>query len=323
MGIPKLWTPGMVPPKITFSDLHYHTEYSLKDGMIRILDPKDSKHRKGEIIINAESRNTGFITATDHGNMYGQAVIASEAKKYGLKHSPACEFYVAPVSRNIKGEPKGSTIYYHMCGWAKNKRGYANLCTMQKLSYTEGFYNRPRIDRDLLDRYGDDIIWSDGCMAGPISLEINKGFHDLAFEWLTWLVDRFKDDFYIEYQNHRIADEESACNIKIDWANEKGIPIIATIDSHFYNKEDEDAHKTLLCMQWGKWFDDPTFTGFSGSGYWLMNNDELLSRFPVEYLNNTQLIVDKIEGNIIEFGTVIPPKFKVPQDFLDMIEEEE
>jgi DNA polymerase III subunit alpha len=319
MSIAPLWD-GLTPkPQLTFADLHIHTEYSLKDAMIRILDQYDSKHNKGQLVINAERRNMGFITATDHGNMYGQAQIASQAKKYGLKHAPACEFYLAPQSRFDKNAPKGTTIYHHMCGWAKNKKGYANLCTLQKLSYTEGFYNRPRIDRELLDKYGDDIIWSDGCIAGPISLNIVQDKEQVAMEWFKWLTDRFKDDFYMEYQNHGIADEDKANSLKTDWANQYGVPIIATTDSHFTNKDDEDAHRTLLCIQWGKWFDDPTFSGFSGDGYWLMNDNELLARFPVEYLNNTKLIADKVEENIIEFGKVTPPVFQVPDQFLQMI----
>jgi len=319
MSIAPLWD-GMTPkPKLTFVDMHIHTESSLKDAMIRILDQHDSKHNKGELIINAEQRGMGFVTATDHGNMYGQAQIASEAQKYGLKHAPACEFYVAPESRHIKEAPKGTTIYHHMCGWAKNKQGYSNLCVLQKLSYAEGFYKRPRIDRELIDKYGDGIIWSDGCVAGPISLNIVHGKEQVAMDWFKWLMDRFKDDFYMEYQNHGIRDEEIANAVKIDWANQYGIPIIATTDAHFTNKDDKEAHRTLLCIQWGKWYDDPTFRGFDGDGYWLMNDDELLARFPVEYLNNTKLIVDKVEDNIIEFGKIMQPQFQVPDDFMRII----
>jgi len=311
---------GISPkPQLTFVDLHWHSEFSLKDGMIRILDPHDSKHNKGESVLVAERRGMGFVTCTDHGNMYGQAQLASTAKKYGLKHAPACEFYVAPQSRHEKSATKGDIIYYHMCAWAKNKEGYKNLCILQKLSYTEGFYHRPRIDKELIDKYGDGIMWSDGCIAGPISQQIIRDNDKVAREWFDWLINRFKGDFYMEYQNHGIPDEEKANNVKIDWANEHGIPIIATTDAHFYNKEDEDAHRALLCIQWSKWFDDPTFSGFSGSGYWMMDNDELLERFPIEYLNNTKLVADKVEESIIEFGKTVLPQFKVPQSFLQVI----
>jgi DNA polymerase-3 subunit alpha len=287
--------------------------------MIRILDVDDPKHNKGELVLNAERRGTGAITSTDHGNCYGQAVIASAAKKFGLKHIPACEFYIAPGSRFDKNAPKGTTIYRHICGWAKNKQGYRNMCMLQKLSYCEGFYMKPRIDKELVDRYGDGIIWSDACMGGTISGRILDGDITGALDDFMWYLNRFKDDYYIEYQNHNIPDEESANQIKIQWANAHGVPIIATTDAHFYSKDDADAHRALLCIQWGNWFDNPAFDGFAGDGYWLMNEDELLERFPVEYLNNTQLIVDKVEPNIIEFGNVTPPQFVVPQWFSEEV----
>lgn len=319
MGKAQLWDGQSPRPRVTYSDLHYHSEYSLKDGEIRILDPHDPDHEKGQIILNAERRGTGFVTVTDHGNMYGQAQLAYVANKWGLKHSPACEFYIAPKSRFDKNEPKGARLAYHICAWAKDRGGYKNLCAMQKLSYTEGFYKNPRIDRELVDKYGDGIMWSDACIGGPLSAKILMGHEEEAYNDFLWYLDRFKDDFYIEYQNHGIPDEERANLVKIDWANKHGVPIIATTDAHFTYKSDNISHRTLLCIQWGKWYDDPTFEGFDGDGYWLMDEDELLARFPVEYLNNTQLLVDKVEHDIIQFGNVTPPQFKVPQWFTDML----
>lgn len=299
---------------ITYTELHVHTEYSLKDGMIRIADYKDPKHIKADIIRNAEARNTGAVTATDHGNMYGQALLASVCKTFGLKHIPGCEFYVAPESRLIK-EKTDDSNYMHMCGWAKNKQGYENMCILQKLSYTEGFYYRPRIDKELLDKYGDNIMWSDACVGGILSQLILSGQVDRAYNDFLWYLDRFKDDFYIEYQNHGLDIEEKTSTIKIEWAKKHGVPIIATSDAHYALKDDAEAHRVLLCTQYQNWKDNPTFSGFSGDGYWLMNDEELLSRFPVEYLNNTQLIVDKVEDGIIKFGNITPPQFVVPEWF--------
>ena len=294
---------------ITFTDLHLHSEFSLKDGMIRIAHRKDPKHIKEDIIKNAERRNTGAVTMTDHGNMYGHAILASVCKTFKLKHIPACEFYIAPKSRFDKDQ---NNRYYHICGWAKNKQGYANMCTLQKLSYTEGFYYQPRIDKELLDKYGDGIIWSDACVGGILGSLITSGREDEAYSQFMWYLDRFKDDFYIEYQDHMMPEDTYANKVKIPWADKHGVCVIATTDAHFVNKEDEDAHRTLLCIQWGKYFDDPTFEGFSGNGYWLMSDEELLERFPVQYLNNTQFIVDKVEGGIVDFGHIQPPSFTVP-----------
>lgn len=303
--------------KITFTDLHLHTEYSLQDGQIRIADYDDPKHIKGEIILNAERRNTGAVTVTDHGNMYGQANLASVCKTFGFKHIPGCEFYMARDGRMDKSYARRGEAYHHINAWAKNKTGYSNMCRMQKLSYTEGFYYVPRIDKDLVERYHEGIMWSDACVGGVVCDHITAGNIDKAYEEFMWYLNLIKDDFYIEYHNHGIPIEDECNKIKVEWANKHGVPIIACTDAHFYKKDDRRAHKTLLCIQYGRWFDDPTFDGFPGDGYWLMDEDELIARYPIEYLNNTQLIVDKVEGGIVEFGDVRPPQFKVPQWFID------
>lgn len=305
---------------ITFTDLHIHTEYSLKDGMIRIADAKDPKHVRTDIILNAERRNTGAVTATDHGNMYGQALLASTAKTFGLKHIPGCEFYMSTHTRHDKKYSKRSEAYMHINAWAKNRQGYSNMCILQKLSYTEGFYYVPRIDKEIVDRYGDGIIWSDACVGGVVSSFIMDGQPELGYTEFMWYLDRFKDDFYIEYHNHHIAEEKMVNEVKVQWANKHGVPIIAATDAHFANREDWEAHKVLLCIQYGNWLDNPLFDGFPGDGYWLMDENELLQRYPVEYLNNTQLIVDKVEGGIIQFGDIRPPQYQVPEWFINSME---
>jgi len=303
--------------KLTFTDLHIHTEYSLQDGMIRVADTKDPKKVKKDIILNAERRNTGAVTATDHGNMYGQAVLAGVAKAFDLKHIPGCEFYLATDSRHDKSYTRRGEAYCHINAWAKNYDGYSNMCVMQKLSFTEGFYYVPRIDRELMDKYGDNIMWSDACVGGIISQFITDNRPERAYAEFMWMLNRFKDDFYVEYHNHGMPAEDMVNKIKVEWADKHGVPVIAATDAHFYNKEDAGAHRTLLCIQYGNWADNPAFSGFDGDGYWLMDTEELLHRYPVEYLNNTQLVVDKVDGGIIKFGDIIPPKFEVPEWFVN------
>lgn len=302
---------------ITYTDLHLHSSYSLQDGMIRIADADDPKHIKTRLVEVAEGRNTGAITITDHGNMYGQAVLAQVCKNFGFKHIPGCELYMATGSRFHKTYARRSDAYMHINAWAMNKVGYANMCRLQKLSHEEGFYYVPRIDKELLEKYHDGIIWSDACVGGTVCKHINSGNIELAYKEFMWYLDLLKDDFVIEYHNHGIEEEDKCNAVKVAWANRHGVPIIACTDAHFANKEDKDAHKVLLSIQYGKKFDDPTFGGFKGDGYWLMSEQELLERYPVEYLNNTQIVVDKCEGNILEFGETIPPQFKVPQDFIN------
>lgn len=311
--------------RIKFTDLHLHTEYSLQDGMIRIEDHKDPKHIKADIILRAEETGTEVITATDHGNMYGQASLARACQTFGFKHMPACEFYMATDSRFDKSYAKRSDAYVHINAWAKNKTGYSNMCMLQKYSYDEGFYYVPRIDKELLQKYHEGIMWSDACVGGTICSLILGGDIDRAYAEFMWYLDLIKDDFYIEYHNHGI-DEEDRCNkIKVEWANKHGVPIIACTDAHYARKEDTDIHKTLLCIQYSngdnkRWLDDPTFDGFPGDGYWLLSEEELISRYPIEYLNNTRDMANRCEGGCIEFGDTIPPEFVVPQWFIDKVE---
>lgn len=303
--------------KLTFTDLHCHTEYSLQDGKNKIVDNNDPKHIKAEMILNADRRNTGAVTATDHGNMYGQAILAKACKDFGLKHIPGCEYYMAADSRHNKSYSKRGDAYHHINAWARNKEGYSNMCRLQKLSYTEGFYYVPRIDKDLLSRYHEGILWSDACVGGVICEHITAGNIDRAKTEFMWYLDLLRDDFYIEYHNHGLEIEETCNKLKVEWANEHGVPIIACTDAHYYKKEDAIAHKVLLCIQYGNWLDNPAFDGFPGSYYWFLSEEELMSLYPIEYLNNTQLIVDRVDGGIIQFGETIPPKFSVPKWFTD------
>lgn len=307
---------------LKWNPLHWHSEYSLQDGMIHVADRKDPKHVKSECVLYAEEMGCEAITFTDHGNMYAHAKLAQVCKTFGFKHIPGCEFYVSPTSRNDKTKVNGWS-YWHMCGWAKNKAGYANMCRLQKRSFTEGFYSRPRIDFELINQFGDDIMWSDACVSGILAANILSDKTEQAKQIFDWMVERFKGDFYIEYQHHGIEAEDRVNAVKIPWANERGIPIIATTDSHYYKKDDIDAQKALLCIQWGKSFNDPLFSGFDGTGYHCLNEQELLEIFPTEYINNTQLVVDKVEEKIIEFGDVVPPSFRVPQWFVDKVGQEE
>lgn len=251
--------------------------------------------------------------------MYGQAVAAQVCKTFGLKHIPGCEFYLAADSRFDKSYSRRSDAYVHINAWCKNKEGYANMCRLQKASFVDGFYYVPRIDKELIERYHDGIMWSDACIGGTICTHILNGNIDRAYQEFMWYLNLLKDDFYIEWHNHGIEAEDMCNKIKKEWADKHGVPIIACTDAHFYKKEDAEAHKTLLCIQYGNWLDNPTFGGFPGDGYWLLSEEELLERYPVEYLNNTQLIVDKCEGDIIQFGETMPPRFQVPQDFIDSI----
>lgn len=305
---------------ITFTDLHLHSEFSLQDGMIRIADYNDPKHIKSEIILRAEKTGSDVVTVTDHGNMGAHARLASVCKTFGFKHMPGCEFYMATGSRFDKNTSKRGDAYVHINSWAINKQGYSNMCMLQKKSWEDGFYYVPRIDKELVEAFHDGILWSDACVGGTVSSLIVQGKEDEAYKEFMWYLDLLKDDFYIEFHNHGLDDEMKVNDIKISWANKHGVPIIACTDAHYTNKEDTDAHRALLCIQYGRKFDDPTFAGFGGDGYWLLSEQELIDRYPVEYLNNTRLLANRCEDNIIEFGDVITPEFKIPDWFIKEVE---
>lgn len=313
--IEQLWDKQGPEPNITFVDLHDHSEYSLQDGMIRLVDYDDPKHVKGEAVINAEQRGTGCVAITDHGNMFGQAIAAAACNSFGLKHIPGCEFYMATGPRTEKNCSRRSDAYVHINAWAKNRAGYVNMCQLQDAAWEEGFYYVPRIDKELLQKYHDGIMWSDACIGGTICSWLTQGNIEKAHEEFIWYLELLKDDFYIEYHNHHMKIEDDANKIKCEWANEHGVPIIACTDAHFYKKDDWEAQKCLLCIQYGNWLDNPAFGGFPGDGYWYLSKEELLDRYPVEYLNNTKLLADRVDSNIIEFGAIRPPKFHIPQWF--------
>ena len=287
--------------------------------MIRVADKKDPKHIKTDIIINAERRNTGAACMTDHGNCYGQAVLASVCNSFDMKHIPGCEFYMSTDTRHDKSYAKRGDAYTHVNSWVMNAEGYANMCRLQRYSFVEGFYYAPRIDKELLEKYHEGILWSDACVGGPICDKILRGDVYGGYREFLWYLNLLKDDFYIEYHNHGLEAERVCNELKVEWANMHGVPIIACTDAHYANLEDMDAHRALLCIQYGNWYDNPAFSGFDGYGYHFMDENELLSRFPVEYLNNTQLIVDRCDGKIIKFGNTQSPNFIIPQDFIERV----
>ena len=247
-------------------------------------------------------------------------MLAQVCKTFGFKHMPGCEFYIAKDTRFDKSYSRRGEAYMHINSWAMNKTGYRNMCLLQKASHEEGFYYVPRIDKELIEKYHDGIMWSDACVGGTICTHIVNGDIDKAYEEFMWYLNTLKDDFYIEYHNHGIKEEEECNKLKVEWANKHGVPIIACTDAHYTNKEDKDAHTTLLCIQYTngknrKWLDDPAFDGFPGHGYHLLKEDELIADYPIEYINNTRLLTNRCEGNIIEFGDIIPPQFAVPKWF--------
>src|SRR5947209_10792369 len=228
---------------MSFVHLHCHSEYSLLDGANRI----------DNLIRRAQELEQPALAITDHGNMHAAWEFQEKAKKAKLKPILGMEAYVAPGDRRTKGRPApGAKPYYHLVLLARDLTGYRNLVKLTSLAYTEGFYSKPRVDRELLAQYSEGLIVSSACLAGEVAQHLMEDRMDAAREAASWYAELFKDRYYLEVQAHE-SEGQSKLNSKIfTLADELGLPVIATNDAHFLKAEDHDAHDVLLCIGLGK-----------------------------------------------------------------------
>ena len=229
-----------------FTHLHVHTEYSLLDGAARINDLLDA----------AKNFGMNSLAITDHGNMYGVIDFYKAAVKRGIKPIIGCEFYVAPGSRFDREKTDGIK-YYHLILLAENNTGYKNLIKLATLAGTEGFYYRPRIDKESLRKYHEGIIALSACVAGEIPRAIRKDGLPRARELIAEYVDIFgRDNFFLEIQNHGLEKEKIVRDALKNFSKEFNIPLVATNDSHYVRRADSEFHDLLLCIQTGKTISD-------------------------------------------------------------------
>ena len=220
-----------------FTHFHVHTEYSLLDGHSRI----------SELVARAKELGMKALAITDHGTLYGTVDFYSECKEAGIKPIIGCELYVAQASRHSKA-PKDKT-YYHLTVLAKNNRGYQNLVQLVTLANLEGFYYKPRVDRELLEKYGEGMVVLSGCPSGEIPRLLAQGQMEEAKEVARWYNGVF-DDYFLEIQRHENIEELPAVNAAlVDMSREMGIPLVATNDNHYTLKEDARFQDVLICLQ--------------------------------------------------------------------------
>ena len=227
----------------SFVHLHNHTHFSLLDGAI---EPTKLIKRAAEMKFES-------LAITDHGNMFGVLDFYLEAKKAGIKPIIGMEAYIAPGSRlEKKSAGRGmKQNSYHLVLIAKNNTGYKNLMKLSSLAYTEGFYYRPRIDKEILKKYSEGLIATTACMKGEVFYKLNYVSREEGIKAIEDYLDIFGDDFYLELQNHQIPEEEGYDKIyKI--GKEMGVPLIATNDVHYLEKGHHTSHDVLLCIQSGK-----------------------------------------------------------------------
>jgi len=288
-----------------FTHLHVHSEYSLLDGANRI---KELPKRIKELGMNS-------VAITDHGVMYGAVEFYKACKKEGIKPIIGCEVYVAPRSRFDK-EANIDNKYNHLILLAKNNNGYKNLTKLVSLGFTEGYYYKPRIDLELLEKYHEDLICMSACLAGSIPQEILKNNITKAIELVKYYKKLFGEDFYLEIQHNGLKEQQIVNQKLIEISRELEVPLVATNDAHYLNKDDAYAHEILLCIQTGKRMSDLDRMKFETDELYIKSSEEMYNNFKniPEALENTLKIADKCNVEF-EFGVTKLPNYEVPEGY--------
>ena len=286
---------------MSFTHLHLHSEYSLLDGACRI----------EELCRAVKEAGQTAVAITDHGVMYGAVEFYKAAKKQGIKPIIGCEVYVAPKSRFDKD--KFDSKYNHLVLLCENETGYKNLIKMVSLSFTEGFYSKPRVDRQLLAEYHEGLIALSACLAGEIPSALLKGNYDGAKNAALWYKNTFgEDNFFLEIQNHGLT-EQLEINPKIaQISKETGIPLVATNDVHYTTKEDARMQKVLICIQTGKKLNEENPLAFPTDEFYLKTEEEMQTLFGSfeGAVENTAKIAERCNFDF-EFGKIKLPVFDI------------
>ncbi len=289
-----------------FVHLHNHTAYSLLDGASKV----------NELIERAKELNMPAIAITDHGVMYGVIDFYKACKKAGIKPIIGCEVYVAPRSRGQK-EAGLDDSAYHLVLLVKNEEGYRNLSKLESLASLEGFYYKPRVDREILEQYHEGLIALSGCIGGEIPQKILQEDLNGAREAAIWYRDTFGEgNYYFEVQNHGIHEQ-----IQINYhlnilSKELGIPLVATNDNHYVYRDDAKTQDVMMCIQMGKTLDDVNRMRFESDNFYLKSYDEMqqiLGDYP-ESLTNTLKIAEQCNFDFT-FGENHMPIFAVPEGY--------
>ena len=292
---------------MAFTHLHVHTEYSLLDGSNKI---KEYVARVKELGMNSAA-------ITDHGVMYGVIDFYRAAREAGIKPILGCEVYVAPNSRFDREVTGGDDRYYHLVLLAENNEGYENLTKIVSKGFVEGYYYKPRVDKELLRTYHKGIIALSACLAGEVPRYLTKGMYEEAKDRALEYQEIFgKGNYFLELQDHGIPDQQLVNQQLMKLSQETGIELVATNDVHYTYADDEKAHDILLCIQTGKKLSDENRMRYEGGQYYVKSEEEMAALFPYarQALENTQKIADRCSVEI-EFGVTKLPKYDVPEGY--------
>ena len=288
-----------------FVHLHIHSEFSLLDGANRIKD----------LPVRAKELGMDSIAITDHGVMFGAIDFYKACKKEGVKPIIGCEVYVAPRSRTDK-QPGIDNHYYHLILLAKNNEGYKNLSKLVSLSFVDGYYYKPRIDREILEKYHEGLICLSACLAGEVNQALLSGQNEKAEQVALWHKKVFGDDYYIEIQNNGIKEQVLANQKLVQLARKLDIPLVATNDAHYLKREDAYNHEVLLCIQTGKRMSDEDRMKFDTDELYVKSPEEMEEYFKAfpDAIENTVKIAEQCNVEF-EFGHTILPNYDVPPEY--------
>lgn len=293
---------------MSFVHLHIHTEYSLLDGCCRI----------PLLVKRVKELGQTAVAITDHGVMYGAVDFYRACKAEGIKPIIGCEVYVAPRTRFDKVHELDSGPY-HLILLCRNQEGYRNLCHMVSRSFTEGFYGKPRIDRELLKTHSKGLIALSACLAGELPRLIRGGRYDEAKRAAMEMRELFGEDgYYLELQDHRLSEDPEVIQGLLRIHEETGIPLAATNDAHYLTRADAATQDVLMCVQMGKTVEDPDRMRFETEEFYVKSEEEMAALFPRqrEALDNTQRIANLCNVEF-EFGKYHLPEFKLPEGCTD------
>ena len=297
-----------------FVHLHNHTEFSLLDGAAKIKD----------MVAKAADCGMSHVAITDHGNMFGVPKFVLNARKNGVKPIVGCEFYIIAGDATKRDRTQKR---YHQIMWAKNAEGYKNLVKLCSYGYTDGYYYKPRIDKEILSQHIDGLIGSTCCLAGEVNQTLIQKGEEAAEEMLKSYISLFgKENYYVEIQRHTLGDMEKCNEWLIRMARKHDLTVIATNDVHYVNKEDSEAHDLLLALQTSSDYEDPNRFRFVDDKnrlnprFYFKTQDEMLELFQdiPESLDNTIELAERCDFEMNLKGDMILPQYKVPAEYQNM-----
>ncbi len=294
---------------MAFTHLHVHTVYSLLDGFAKIPN----------LVGRAKELGFDSLAITDHGVMYGVIEFYKECKAQGIKPILGCEVYVAPGSRFDRETGANDERYYHLILLAENEIGYKNLTKIVSRGFTEGFYYKPRVDKEVLREHHEGIICLSACLQGEVAFYLKRRLYDEAKKAALEYLDIFGEgNYFLEMQDHGLSEDTIVNADLLRMSEETGIELVCTNDSHYVRAEDWEAHDILLCMQTGNTINDENRLRYEGGQYYLKSEEEMLKLFGYakQAVENTHKIAERCNVEIV-FGEQKLPKYDVPKEYPD------